>query len=192
MDGGATTIISGVITLTTAFGSILLKDHLDQRREERRSAPPLPAAPRPTAAALPLPVERPSASAEPTAPARARRRSLWRSIARAVVTVAFGFGLGDAMGHTMGDESGLWTVAVIVLAALVLLVFFARQANRSLLGYQLAVLTLWSAFMVGVSYRSGYIRDGTPTVFLIFWGSSAILGLIVFGLTRRRSGRVAG
>ncbi len=154
-----TVVISGLVSLTGAFGSILLKDHLDRRRS--------------VSASLPQSVENIGDSETPP-------RSLGGTVIRTVAMVILGYGAG-----TLADQEGsLLAVLPVFVIPILILLFYLRRSNRSAAGFQISILAYWAAVTTGTEVSRGRAATDTLVILGGFWIGSAIVGAIAFALTR--------
>lgn len=155
----ATTIISGVISLIGTFGAILLKDQLDRRRTA-------------------------SSDCEPSSRQGGRQFGF---AMQSLILVGFVTGIGYfGQGHLQYEIGGIYLFYWLNLGAcLLLLGYFVRAGSRSWLAYQLGIAGLWSGMLAGFSARGGVSADGLSVV-ANSWLASAIVGALIFALTRRR------
>jgi hypothetical protein len=158
--------ISGTLSLIGAFGSILLKDRLERRRDEARAHAAESATPAaPTCA--------------PTSPSSTRPLK--------IAMVALYAGIGLAIGCFANDLGA--AVLLVFLPPLLILWFFARGASRSLAGYQATMPCYWAGILGGEMLRGASNGSrGIPAYEIeaaLGWGAAwAFGGLVLSAIAR--------
>ena len=167
-DQIAIALISGGVSLLSAFGSIILKDRLDRRQRES----PTPGS---------------AQQAAPAAPDTPRQRPSRLDASPLFVAV-----LAIAAGYSLGALRPPALIAIIVVGAIfstpfVLLWRHLREASplRNL-RYQLEVIALWAGALVGAS--STLHGRGLLQTCVIGLVASMMIGGVTLHLTRRPDG----
>ena len=158
-----TSLISGGVSIVCAFGSIILKDHLDHRRA------------------------REPADTRPQAPAPMRSPPSGATVLTAVLLSGLAIASGFFGSHLLRYEvAGLYLFMWLDLGlCLLLLMVFIRRKTRSLFAYQLAALALWSGLLAGLSAQTQGLHSDGIRVVLFAWVATAVAGLIAFAVVPR-------
>lgn len=163
-----TTLISGAVSLICGFGSIILKDHLEQRR---------------------LRTDATSAGAAPPAPSASIPARLGTASALCGLALVIGFfGPAQLRYEVAGLYLFMWVDVVISLG---LLAYFLRGRSRSPASYLLGVAALWIGMFAGLNAREGQINPDAYLVLLTCWGGASIVGLVAFAVVGMARGRRA-
>lgn len=165
MDGQlGVAIVSGAVSVVSAFGSILLKDYLDRRR---MSAPALAA----------------TLAADPAS--RPVRASTSGFSAFPLMVAALAIGGGVALHRLHPPAMVSKAIVGSLFAAPFVLLWRRLRGPPELrnLRYQLEVLALWAGFAVGIA------QTGQPIVTCVIgWLASLVIGggvLLLVGQSRR-------
>jgi hypothetical protein len=154
-------LVSSAVTLAGAFGSILLKNHLDDRRELRKLDPS-------------------KLSDDDKSGIVGEKTSSINIIRIVSLNLLMGFVAGISIEIKFGDydenKLGFFVGLSVFVCSICYLIYFVRHG--SFLGYQLCIFTLWAAFLIGASIVMEQKAGGE--IFLLFWGIFAILGAIFF------------
>jgi hypothetical protein len=187
------TIISGVFSIVSAFGAIILKDFLDRR--EAQDSPAVAPAENPYKS----PTEIPATPGKPLR-SESRPKPSYRSpwvVVIPVVTVVVGATVGVVSrllrpyAHVRGAHyETLGALAVLTVSCLVLVV--CNRKGQGLLGhvlYQLENFALWTGFACGWSLVHGYFWGDLIGVSIAWWFCCSVFGSVVLALVqwRRRS-----
>lgn len=174
-----TTLISGIFSIVSAFGAVILKDYLDRRKEKVK-----PKSSNNGAAAEPVPKE-------------IRKTSLIRySFKRPISILSFSFFLGivsRSLRHIANIngthyESLTALIKLILLAIILLSQRKKSQEQNGQFFFQLEMITLWSGFVFGWSLIHGEFWGDLIGVIVIWWLGFAIIGgTLLHLLTRQKS-----
>ena len=170
-----TSVITGMFSLCSALGSVLLNVHLDRQKEK------------PTAL-------QPSTSTEQNQRASATdstREVMWM---RPLLIVCASWVLGNisrALRTPLGvggvHYEAIVSLVLLIASALALVVYHRSHSPGCGQGfYQLEVLALWAGFASGWSMVHGHAWDDLVVVSVAWWLGCAIVGGIILRLLAKR------
>jgi hypothetical protein len=166
----ATVVLSGFLTLISAFGSIFLKDYLDRKRQ------------RPTSESVLNPIPDTSHSDD-------RRLSILRPFFIALGAIILGLATSAfrEVANFNGTHLEALTALLILLTSILLLVFFhaGRGPHRGAIFFQFDVLALWAGYTTGAFMIMSNLLDDLLAVTISAWVLSAAFGAIVIGYVNR-------
>lgn len=165
-----TVAISGAVSLVSAFGSILLKDRLDRRRAMDGRGEVSPGRLQPSDF---------HSSGSP---------AILRALAIVIFAVAIGY--SSQQSQPVPDRWHQFLTLLPFAAVPVLLWINLRRNSRSAVGYQLNILTLWAGVLAGDTVKRGHIWQDAEVALAGCWLASAVLGLVVFTIFRRRKAAI--
>jgi hypothetical protein len=178
MGDAATAFVTGAFSLATAFGTIILQDHLSRRRTTPSTEPP----------ARPI--------SEPPPPSRrATRRRLPPSLLIGLVGLLSGLLNVWQAEALFSSSAGLFIILGPVVICLAFMVLFRRRSPKrgNILGFAIDCATLWASFIAGILFSIGIdSKDDLElgmvvgaVVFIAIWALSFIIGTIAIKLFAR-------